>query len=220
MSVNTALVTGCPRSGTSIIGECVAQAPGARYLFEPPALRNCYPHELAEWFRASPPGRRVIKAPFLVYRAQELLSLVPDLSIIVVEREWRDTVASLWAGRQREAERGHRPWELERCLDHVKWARRAVHPLRGDPRVQFAPFEQFVLWPGTYVESTWEWLGWDRPRDSAAVIRVQDSVSNRTEGYHAQGQSAHYVPHQSRIGRWKELPEPQRSRLEEMTWES
>lgn len=220
MSAPVVLVTGCPRSGTTIVGECIAQAPGARYLFEPLSLRGEHVEAVAEWFRRTPSGRWVVKAPFLVFDASQLLLRVPDLRVVVVERDWRDTVASLWAGRQREAARGHEPWDLQRCLRQVQHARLATAPMHGDPRVQFAPFESFVGWPGSYAWATWEWLGWARPGAATSIKRVQASVSNSTSGYHAKRQDTHYMPHRWRIGRWQELPEPQRTRLEEMEWEN
>ncbi len=209
--MRVAVVTGCPRSGTSIMGECLTFSASQPVLwFEPEELRGLPRDILAHRLRALHQSRRhVVKAPFLGVFTEEILHDVPDLAVVYMVRDWRDTVASIWEARQLEGQ----PMSLGQCMAHLQTHRRAVANLE-DERFHVVRFEQLLARPRTTLQDLWSALGW-RPGDTNAVVRRVTHTPGENEAW---GQHRLAVPHRRRVGRWQELPEPQRSQLEEMEW--
>ncbi|HEY0943764.1 MAG TPA: sulfotransferase [Opitutaceae bacterium] len=119
-------VLGCPRSGTTFLGEVLQAMPTVSYFFEPPALkyytRLIYQNQVSfaqarryyRWgLRAllwSAPGKgpRIIeKNPNHTWVAETLLKIFPDARFIVISRDARDTALSLL----------QKPWHLRRSLE-------------------------------------------------------------------------------------------------------
>lgn len=107
-------ILGCPRSGTTFLGEILEALPSVTYYFEPPAMkyysRLVYERKVTlaqtrrfyHWgFRAlllSAPGKgsRIIeKNPTHTWIAEELYQCFPDALFIVISRDGRDVSVSL-----------------------------------------------------------------------------------------------------------------------------
>src|SRR5690606_8250351 len=115
-------ILGCPRSGTTFLGEVLEHLPSASYFFEPPLLkyytRLIYQHQISlaharrvyrACFRtlllgAPGNGRRVIeKNPNHTWIAGTLRAIFPDARFIILTRDGRDTALSLM----------NKPWHLQ-----------------------------------------------------------------------------------------------------------
>lgn len=226
MRAQIALVTGCPRSGTSIMGEVLALAGDAEVVFEPAELRAAAD---AQWFRDLGPGRWVVKAPFASPWVPRLLAELPELQVVFMLRDWRDVVASLWAARQQEIARAPvspeigiefalavEPLSLAACRQIIYDHQAAVDGFEHS-RFRFQEYEDLVDMPCITVQNLLAELGWQLHPE--ALHRIIQMVGSSTSGYEARGQAKHYVPHCQRVGRWRELPEPERSALEAMVWD-
>lgn len=118
-------VLGCPRSGTTFLGEVLQTMPTVSYYFEPPALkyytRLIYQKQVSlaqarrfyRWglrallWNAPGKGPRIIeKNPNHTWVAETLLSIFPDAQFIVISRDARDTALSL----------AQKPWHLRSSL--------------------------------------------------------------------------------------------------------
>jgi hypothetical protein len=182
-----AFIIGCARSGTSILGEAVAEHPRVTYIFEASSWRGLEegrPHdrleradatpELARAYRAALASARnegrgdviVEKNPRHVLRIPFLDAVFPDARFIHIIRDPRDTVASLMF-RNRGERWGHLEipgWqELLRRYpteNHIRCAHQwlaAVATARADAR---------GLGPGRCLEVRYE----DLVRDPAGVV--------------------------------------------------
>jgi hypothetical protein len=108
-------ILGCPRSGTTFLGEVLEVLPNASYYFEPPALKyysrliyegkttraraeRFYKRVIhALLFFAPGNGQRLIeKNPKHTWIAESLLSFFPDAQFIVITRDPRDVSISLF----------------------------------------------------------------------------------------------------------------------------
>lgn len=116
-------ILGCPRSGTTYLGNVLEMIPGVSYYFEPPIIkyytRLIYEGKVSDksatlfyrlCFRslllfAPGTGTRVIeKNPNHTWIADTLIKIFPDALFIVITRDGRDTAASLL----------QKPWHLGR----------------------------------------------------------------------------------------------------------
>lgn len=107
-------ILGCPRSGTTFLGEVLSALPSATYFFEPQAMkyysrlvyekkvtlaqaRRVYRWGFRALLLASPgSGPRIIeKNPTHTWIGQELHQIFPDASFVVISRDGRDTALSL-----------------------------------------------------------------------------------------------------------------------------
>lgn len=114
-----ALVVGCARSGTSILGELVGAHPGVTYLFEPHHIwesaglgandshRLMAAHATTEvrarirqWFREQQRDGTLIveKTPRNVLRIPFLRAILPEAQVIHITRDGRDVACSLVPG--------------------------------------------------------------------------------------------------------------------------
>jgi hypothetical protein len=107
-------ILGCPRSGTTFLGEVLEALPNATYYFEPPIMKYfsrlvfqkkaslAQTRRLYHWgFRAlllMAPGKgpRVIeKNPTHTWIAEDLLRIFPDALFVIINRDGRDVSVSL-----------------------------------------------------------------------------------------------------------------------------
>lgn len=119
-------ILGCPRSGTTYLGELLAALPGVSYYFEPRALkyyaRLVYEKKVSRLqmscvykgglrlllFFAPGKGPRIVeKNPVHTWVAESLYALFPDAQFVVISRDGRDTALSLL----------HKPWHLAASAD-------------------------------------------------------------------------------------------------------
>lgn len=147
-------ILGCPRSGTTYLGDVLSTLPDVTYFFEPPALkyfsRLVYEGSVSEplarryyrlglrTLRAAAPGEgpRVIeKNPTHTWIAQELLSFFPDASFITIGRDGRDVALSLV----------EKPWHRRDGLAHRE---------REPGGYLYGPYPHFYIEPGREAEYT------------------------------------------------------------------
>ena len=114
-------ILGCPRSGTTFLGEVLAALPSATYYFEPPAMKYytrlireklVSPKQAKRFYQrgcralllAAPgQGKRLIeKNPNHTWVAHTLLDAFPDAQFIIISRDGRDIALSL----------SQKPWHL------------------------------------------------------------------------------------------------------------
>ncbi len=122
-------ILGCPRSGTTYLGNVLEAMPEASYYFEPAILkyytrliyekktslgrsRLLYQLCLRSLLLAAPgTGTRIVeKNPNHLWVAETLLEIFPDAQFIVISRDGRDTALSLL----------QKPWHLATSADSGK----------------------------------------------------------------------------------------------------
>jgi hypothetical protein len=188
-----AFIIGCARSGTSILGEAIAEHPRVTYVFEAsawrgldegrphdrleradatPGLSQAYREALASALEGSQGDVIVEKNPRHVLRIPFLDAVFPDARFIHIIRDPRDTVASLMF-RNRGRSWGHLEipgWQelLRRHPreNHIRCAyqwRDAVSTARADAR---------ALGPGRYLEVRYEDLVREPARVTGAALKL------------------------------------------------
>ncbi|MBV9010250.1 MAG: sulfotransferase [Verrucomicrobia bacterium] len=114
-------ILGCPRSGTTFLGELIESLPRISYYYEPPALkyyaRLIYQNKVTYWqarlayelnfrlllLRCPGNGARIAeKNPAHTWIAETLYGMFPDAKFLVINRDGRDTALSLM----------RKPWHL------------------------------------------------------------------------------------------------------------
>lgn len=203
------IVTGCPRSGTSIAGEVIALAGDAHYHFEPELLRRRGEPWLHDWAVTAATGRHVLKSPLAAQFAEAMLGHLPDLHLVWMDRDWRDVVASIWTA--------HPEKSFDECVSYPLGYAGLRAALGEHPRIWDQRLEDLIDMPCVTVTEYCRQFGW--PLHQRALHKIMRRVSDDTSGYHAAGQDRHFTPHAKRIGRWRELPADQRARIEEYAWE-
>ena len=118
-------ILGCPRSGTTYLGNILEMMPGASYYFEPPILKyyarpvyegRVSPSRSRRFYRsccrsllfvAPGTGPRVVeKNPNHTWVAEALYHAFPDARFIIISRDGRDTALSL----------SQKPWHLKESV--------------------------------------------------------------------------------------------------------
>lgn len=118
---NPIFIIGCPRSGTTYLGEILESLPNISYFYEPPTFkyysRSIYQktrnskdlRRLYDWcfrtllFAAPGTGRRILeKNPNHTFIAKELIEAYPNAKLIVLSRDAREVTLSLL----------NKPWHL------------------------------------------------------------------------------------------------------------
>lgn len=173
-------ILGCPRSGTTFLGEVLEALPNATYYFEPPAMK--YFSRLVYQKKASPeqtrhfyqwgfralllaaPGRgsRIIeKNPTHTWIAEDLHKIFPDALFVVISRDGRDVSVSL----------AEKPWHRRDSLGSGR---------REPGGYIYGPYPHFYIEPSRaaeYVETSdlhrciWIWR-----RHAEETERLKDAL--------------------------------------------
>jgi hypothetical protein len=240
-----ALVIGCARSGTSILGELVGAHPDVTYIFETHGLwesaglgvndshRLVASHATAQvrdhvrgWIREQQRDGTLIveKTPRNVLRVPFLRALLPEARLIHIVRDGRDVACSLMPGI------GGAEW---RHLKPPSW-RRLLSTEAGVVRCALAWKEVLEIaledLDGVpHLEVRYEDLV-ARPEEQVSrVLRYLElpprpevtafcgRVQDETDGmYHARFQHKWYRPdHRRRVGRWRENMTPREQHVVE-----
>ena len=137
-----ALIIGCARSGTTILGELLAAHEGVQYIYEVwekgglgagdshrLTERHATPEvgrEIRDWFEARDDGRMIVeKCPRNALRVPSTKAIFPEAKLIHIVRDGRDVACSLRPGIG-GAEWRHLKPENWRDLMKLPWAERCA----------------------------------------------------------------------------------------------
>lgn len=212
-----AVVLGCGRSGTSILGELLASLPGYSYYSEPPF------EELAGYDYAAPVAIKVPKpaagrdsSPGLPFLVTELLAVMPEpREIFWLVRHPLDAICSLRVGVAQDW--GHHPrppdWEswlsqplLRRCAHHwVHINTQGYEQVRDLAKLY--RFEDMIRDPLGFARRACGQVGLDPAACEEALRawarRVQDEDNDDFE--EAECSKSYSRPdHARKVGRWRE----------------
>lgn len=208
MPARALLVTGCPRSGTSIVGEVLAAPPKHNLLFEPAEMREPG-FDWADWYARLPGWRfAIVKAPFLWPRVTEVLEALPDMRVIWVARNARDVAASIWRAKGGA-------WSIEGCYAYARMVQRAeygyvhAYPQRVSP----LDYVSLIDDPEAEIGRALAALGhaW-QPKEIG--FAAKSLVTNDASGYQARGQRHFSHREGTHLGHWETLPDRQREYLQ------
>lgn len=224
--MTVAFITGCPRSGTSILGQVIGAHPDVEYLFETLRWKAPGSHQLAA--RHAMPvtvmslrheleqerqGKQVTveKNPRHIVQIPFLRAIWPDCKIIHIVRDGRDVACSLMPGI------GNNEWNhllppnwqtlwaryrgLERCAHYWQDVMTiGLSDLGIEPHFQ-VKYEDLLYEPVASVrEVLWYLgLGWTNEMDSACkqIANWIDADAPRLTPWCRND-------HSKRIGRWRE----------------
>lgn len=229
-----ALVIGCARSGTSILGELLAAHPRVHYLFEAQALwRSAGPgvsgsHRLVaehatpelrrsirRWFREQQGSAALIveKTPRNVLRIPFLRAVFPEASLVHIVRDGRDVACSMLPAIGGATWRHLRPPSWQRLFaEHsgvircaLAWKETIEIALRDLATERHLQVRYEDL-VGRPEEVAREVLAYVGLADAPEVRRFCSKVQDSTaNSYHAAHQVKWYRDdHARRTGRWRE----------------
>lgn len=228
-----AFFVGCARSGTSILGELLAQHPAVNYLGEQNQhlWHKWYQRDhhrlygddatseiktaLRDHFEGLPGDLVVDKCPPNSLRVPFLAAVFPGAIFIHIIRDGRDVACSLMPGIGGESWNHLKPpaWRalmmdcqgIERC---ARLWQMVVETTLDDlkqikPRHFTINYEDLVRQPALVLNALQYHL---RLPFSPEMVRFSEKIQDETAGsYHAQGQDTWYRDnHSRRVGRWKE----------------
>jgi protein-tyrosine sulfotransferase len=232
--INIALIIGCARSGTSILGELIASHPEVKYVFEAhdvwelagqgaydshrlvaehatPEIRK----RIREWFRKRQGSATLVveKTPRNVLRVPFIRAIFPEAKIIHIIRDGRDVACSLMPGIGGDEWRHLKPPSWQKLFSDYTGIQRCA--LAWKEIIEIALED---LSPVPHHQVRYEQLA-TRPQevsrdvlryvglaDDPRVEKFCHKIQDSTPGsYHAQYQAQWYRDdHKSRIGRWRE----------------
>ena len=214
-----AMILGCGRSGTSILGELFDGLGGYSYQSEPPfeeVLAADFsrprafkvPRESDAW--PAPPG--------LSFPLGAFLARTPDARVFWIVRHPLDAICSLRIGIDRDW--GHHPrppdWRdwlsrplLARCAHHWSYLNTSGFA-QVEPIATVLRFERMIAEPAAFAREVCAAVGLDPAADAATAAhlrrwadRVQDT--NSAAFVEARTSRSYSRPdHRTRIGRWRE----------------
>lgn len=224
MTDDNVVIFGCPRSGTSILGELFEVIPDFNYYFEPgmPSIRARPLSGGERWAFKNPVDlmdgdrEKAIehRSRGLTCNLEELISLVKPVKFIWIVRHPLDTVCSLIPGLSDGWNHAPEPpiWEPLMRLTPVE---RAAHQWRWVNEAGFAslePFKPLIVHyedlVGDTVPTVEDILDFvNAEPDEFSLARYVRQVSNKPGllgGYEAKHQDRWVRgKHETHIGRWK-----------------
>jgi len=236
--MNIALIIGCARSGTSILGELLSSHPDVRYIFEAhniweiagPGENNshrltqghatpCVIKSVRKWFLSQQGSARLLveKNPRNILRVPYIKKIFPEAKIIHIVRDGRDVTCSLLPGIGGTAWWHLKPPTWERLISEEPISRCAQV---WNETIQIAledldsvphlllKYEDLISFPEKAASNLFAYLGL---KNHVAVMEYCKNIQNSTQdSYQAQHQSFWYRDdHTARIGRWKENLTPE-----------
>ena len=232
--MNVALVFGCARSGTSILGELIAAHPQVKYVFEAHDVWNAADmgenesHRLTaaqaspstmrgirQWFQQQCDGTRLLveKNPRSVLRIPLIREVMPEARLVHIVRDGRDVACSMVPGC------GGSRWEHLKPPSWQELSRRE----HGAVRCAFAWKEIMDIALADLADQPHLQVRYEdlvrRPRATARSVmeylRLEwtpsiadfcEYISNDTAGTYQAKHQLHWsrADHRERIGRWRE----------------
>jgi hypothetical protein len=228
-----ALIVGCARSGTSILGELIAAHPAVRYVFEPhqvwegagPGVDDSHRltarhaiksirSSIRDWARAEQDGALLLeKTPRNALRVPFLRAVLPEARIIHIVRDGRDVACSLLPGIGGSEWHHLRPPSWRRLLANETGVVRCARAWKEIVEIALDDldgvphlairYEDLVAQPRVELVKILRYLDLDH---RAEVDEFAARIQDRTAGsYAARHQDVWYRPdHTTRIGRWRE----------------
>lgn len=210
----TVLLFGCPRSGTTILGELFEHINGWQFYLEPTVARvKLLKHQRWNWAVKNPIGEQPW-TPGLPCDLDDLLASVPDPQIVFIIRHPLDTICSLRPGMTAGWEHGPIPPDapkdpLERSAAVWEWVNHDGYDnicQRQEPYV--IRFEDLVRAPQLQTVRLINHLGIEIT--AVQLAEYASLIEDRTGGYEAKHQDRYVTDdHTHRIGRWVLQLEPE-----------
>ena len=243
--MNIALIMGCARSGTSILGELLGSHPEVKYKHEAHAvwdkagLGENESHRLTHE-HATPEVRRLLrkkfseeqgaaalfaeKCPRSVVRVPFLRAVFPEAKLIHLVRDGRDVACSMLPGLGGDEWRHLKPanWKHLMATDcGVMRCAKAWAAIMDTALADLANVPHFALRYEDLVQSpeskAEEIFRFLELPMSPSVFAFCKKIQNQTAGsYHAHKQVKWFrEDHEARIGRWRENLSPEEARMME-----
>lgn len=224
-------ITGCARSGTSILGELVEAHPKVMYAYEEHIWRKMAETDhhavtvddisiekqkkLRKWMKMYKRKNKIVveKNPRHIVRVPFVKSIFPEAKIIHIVRDGRDVSCSLRSGLCGKTWAHVKPprWkEIESIYEGVIRCAHAWHDImeiaiRDLEHIEHlqVKYEDLVAYPHQVAEQVMDYIGIGMHKN---VAELADKVQNEMEGsYVARHQIRWYkTDHTVRIGRWQE----------------
>ncbi len=232
--LNLALIMGCARSGTSILGELIGAHPAVRYKHEAHSVWNKAglgendSHRLTAE-HATPKVRRKIrkrfaeekgeaamfveKCPRSVLRIPFIQAVFPEAKLIHIVRDGRDVACSMLPGVGGEEWKHLKPPNWQQLMAEQRGILRCAHAWQAVlaiARQDLAGVEHFEI---RYEELLKAPVSHARALlkflelpEHPSVFEFCEKIQNETtESYHAEKQVKWFRnDHRARVGRWRE----------------
>lgn len=205
----TVLLFGCPRSGTSILGELFEHIPGYQFYFEPSLTRvQRLDHGSWDWALKNPIGPQPW-TPGMACDLDDLFAAVPDPVSVFIVRHPLDAVCSLRPGMALGWNHGPPPPGSDNITDPLRrataiwnWVNNEGHTNLTERQVPLlVTFEALVNDSDTEITRILEHCKIPVP---ATIGRYTSLISDRTGGYEAKHQDRWVTEdHDRRVGRWR-----------------
>jgi len=232
--MNLALIMGCARSGTSILGELIAAHPEVKYKHEAHAiwdkagLGENESHRLTVE-HATPTVRRLIrkrfaeeqgeaamlveKCPRSVLRIPFIREVFPEARLIHIIRDGRDVACSMLPGIGGDEWRHLKPPSWQRLMNEYRGIVRCAQAWKEIMEIALADLEgvphfslHYEELVTTPVEVARRLLRFLDLNEHQNVLEFCQNIQNATaDSYHAQKQVKWFRDdHNVRVGRWRE----------------
>jgi sulfotransferase family protein len=232
--MNIALIIGCARSGTSILGELVASHPDVEYIFEPHDIwesagfgpdgchrltaEHATPEVIShirDWFHRQQADMPLIvdKTPRNTLRVPFVRAVFPEAKIIHIIRDGRDVACSLMPGIGGEDWMHLKPPSWRKLLSNHSGIERCALAWKEVMEIALDDLSEVPHLEVRYEqllsqpqEISRRLLGYLGLRKHASVTAFCERIRNETGGsYHARHQIRWFTnDHAWRIGRWRQ----------------
>ncbi len=228
MTGTVAFITGCPRSGTSILGQVVGAHPDIEYLFEllrwgtspfgghrldarhaTPLIAARLQHEVEKLRQ----GKRVVleKNPCHSVQIPFLRAIWPDCKIIHIVRDGRDVTCSLMPGIGGEDWNHLKPpyWRmlqasyqgLERCAHFWRRIMGCLLTELEEGSFMQIRYEDLLVHPGATIGQVLDYLSLPWTDEMTLACRqIADRIDPNVSGLTPWCRN----DHKTRMGRWQE----------------
>jgi len=232
--LNLALIMGCARSGTSILGELIGSHPEVRYKHEAHSVWNKaglgengshrltaehatpkVARQIRKRFTEEKGGARLFveKCPRSVLRIPFIRAVFPEAKLIHIMRDGRDVACSMLPGLGGEEWRHLKPPDWQRLMQEQRGIMRCAHAWKSVMEIALQDLEWEEHFEIKYEELV------ERPEshvralmqflelpEHPAVFEFCRNIQNETaDSYHAEKQVKWFrEDHRARVGRWRE----------------